>query len=57
MMEPGANGSGRIVTCFVFSERDDELVVMIDESGKGAGLLITHTHTPFLPDSRRLILL
>lgn len=40
------------VTCFVFSERDDEIVVMIDESRKGAGLCVTHTHTPLHPGSR-----
>lgn len=44
---------GRLnVTCFVFSERDDELVVVIDESGEGARLCVAHAHAPLLPGSR-----
>lgn len=44
-------------TSFVFSKRDDELVVLIDESLEGACLLVTHAHSFLSPGPAGSVLL
>lgn len=48
-------GSNR--TCFILSKGDDVLVVVIDESRKGAGDGVAHTDPPLPPSSRVFIFL